>query len=361
MMMLGLLSCALWLGLLLAWHGFWRSDPDLPDGTPQHLPSVAILIPARNEAATIAQVVAHLRAQDYPGSVTITVINDSSSDNTAQLAAQAGAHVLHAEPLAAGWSGKLAALNQGVLAHPKVDLYWFTDADILHSPDTLRRMAALMQNDRRDLVSVMSQLRCISFWEKLLVPAFIYFFALLYPFRAVNHHGRSHAGAAGGSILLKRTMLEHIGGIAAYKDALIDDCTLAQKVKYNGGVLWLGFHKGTCSLRRADSLAPLWQMVRRTAFTQLHYNYVLLLGTMLGLGLTFVAPVWLALHGQALGWFAWLLMALSILPTLKRYSLSPLRGVFLPVIASLYLLMTLDSARQYILGRGGNWKGRTYA
>jgi hopene-associated glycosyltransferase HpnB len=361
MMILAGLSLGVWLVLIFAWHGYWRSDPDLPDGTPIMLPTVAILIPARNEAATIDQVVRHHLAQNYAGTYTVTVINDDSQDDTASLAAQSGAKILNASPLQKGWSGKLSALNQGVLDNPEADLYWFTDADIVHAPDSLRRMVAQMERQNVALVSVMAQLRCESFWEKLLVPAFIYFFAQLYPFRAVNHHGRAHAGAAGGSILIKRTALERIGGIAAYKGALIDDCTLARLVKYSGGGLWLGFHRGSRSLRSAETLAPLWQMVRRTAFSQLGHNYALLFGTVAGLALTFVAPPLLSILGLWPAILAWGLMSLSFVPTLHRYRLSPIRALLLPIIAVLYLAMTLDSARMHALGRGGGWKGRTYA
>jgi hopene-associated glycosyltransferase HpnB len=361
MMALAIIALLIWLALFFAWHGFWRCDPDLPEGAPQNWPSIAVLIPARNEAATIAQVVQHVRAQDYAGAVTITVINDESHDDTAALALQAGAQVMEAGLLPKGWSGKLSALNMGVLAHPSTDLYWFTDADIVHAPDTLRRMVAQMERSQASLVSVMAQLRCTSFWEKLLVPAFIYFFMQLYPFRAVNHHGRAHAGAAGGSILIRRTALERIGGIKAYHGALIDDCTLARLVKHHGGVLWLGFHAGTRSLRAADSLAPLWQMVRRTAFTQLAYNYALLVVVVAGLGLSFVAPVLLTLAGVWPAMIAWGLMTISFLPTLRRYGLSPFRALLLPLVAIFYALMTLDSARTHWLGRGGGWKDRTYA
>lgn len=361
MMLLALVTLGIWLALIFAWHGYWRSDPDLPDATPTILPSVAILIPARNEAPTIAQVVEHVRAQDYAGIFTVTVINDASNDATASLAKTAGATLIQASPLQAGWSGKLSALNQGVLANPSADLYWFTDADIMHTPDTLRRMVAQMEQQKAALVSVMAQLHCQSFWEKLLVPAFVYFFAQLYPFRAINHHGRSHAGAAGGSILVKRAALERIGGIVAYKDALIDDCTLARLIKYSGGGLWLGFFSGTTSLRAADSLAPLWQMVRRTAFNKLGHNYVILAGTILGLALTFLAPPLLSLAGYWPAMLAWALMSLSLAPTLKRYRLPLWRALLLPIIATLYLAMTLDSARVHAQGRGGGWKGRTYA
>jgi hopene-associated glycosyltransferase HpnB len=361
MMILAAITLVLWLILIFAWHGFWRSDPDLPIGKPLQTPTVAILIPARDEAATITQVVEDVRMQDYDGAYSITVIDDSSSDGTAALARNAGAQVIDAPPLPQGWSGKLWALQQGVLANPEAALYWFTDADIVHSPDTLPRMLAQMERSNAALVSVMAQLRCTSFWEKMLVPAFIYFFAQLYPFRAVNHHGRAQAGAAGGSILIKRSALERIGGIAAYKDALIDDCTLARLVKYNGGPLWLGFHKGTRSLRHADSLEPLWRMVRRTAFNQLRHSYMLLACTVVGLALTFVAPPLLGLAGYWPALLAWALMGLSFMPTLRRYDLLLWRALLLPLIASLYLAMTLDSARVHILGRGGGWKGRTYA
>ncbi len=361
MMTLALLSLAIWLILIFAWHGYWYSDPDLPEGSPTKMPSVAVLIPARNEADTIAEVVQQLRAQDYAGAFSITVINDDSMDETRMLAAQVGAQVIDAPPLSPGWSGKLSALNKGVSVQSNADIYWFTDADIVHSPDTLRRMVAQMERSHASLVSVMAHLRCVSFWEKALVPAFIYFFAQLYPFRAINHPGRSHAGAAGGSILIKRAAMERIGGIAAYKDALIDDCTLAKRVKQSGGGLWLGFHRGTISLRATDTLAPLWQMVRRTAFNQLGHNYWLLVATVAGLALTFLAPPLLALAGYWPAVLAWGLMSLSFLPTLKRYGLHPFRALTLPILAIFYTGMTLDSARVHWLGRGGGWKGRTYS
>ena len=364
-MILAGLTLLIWLGLLFLWHGYWRSTPDLPGKRTAEL-SVAILIPARDEANSIAATVRDCLVQQYENQFSVTVINDSSRDSTASLARAAGALVIDAPGLPPGWSGKLWALQQGVAAHPHADAYWFTDADIRHAPDTLARMAAQMQE--RDLVSVMAQLRCRSVWEKLLVPAFIYFFMLLYPFHAVADPRSWIAGAAGGSILIRRDMLERIGGIASYRNALIDDCTLARRVKQAGGRLWLGFHHGTQSQRESRTLPPLWQMVRRSAFNQLGNSYALLALTVPGLALVFLAPPLLMVAGlwrgeaatSLLAGLAWALMSASFLPTLRRYRLNPTRTLLLPVIALLYLLMTLDSARVSALGRGGQWKGRTH-
>jgi hopene-associated glycosyltransferase HpnB len=362
-MMLAALACLLvWLGLLLFWHGYWRHFPQLPKSE-QHDATVAIIVPARDEAETIATVVTHLFAQDYRGKRSVTVVNDSSSDDTALLARKAGAQVIDAPPLPPGWSGKLWALQQGVAAHPDADLYWFSDADIVHEAGTLPHMAAQMQ--QHDLVSVMAHLRCSGFWERLLVPAFIHFFMMLYPFRAVNDPQSCIAGAAGGSILIRRTLLEKIGGIAAYRDALIDDCTLARHAKRAGGRLWLGFSDGTQSLRQSFSLSPLWAMVRRSAFNQLGHSYLLLTGTVLGLGFLFLLPVAILLSLAKppvllLALACWALISLSFLPTLRHHKLGLWRAPSLPFIAALYLLMTLDSARMHALGKGGAWKGRLH-
>ena len=370
---------AAWLFLAFAHWGFWRADQRLP-ATPEPLrewPDVVAIIPARNEADSIAAMTAALLAQDYQGSLRIVVVDDASTDGTADLARAALAadarhklDVIAAPALVPGWTGKLWALNAGLrhvegLPH---DFIWFTDADIVHPPETLTRLMSKAINDRRDLVSLMVRLRCVSFWEHRLVPAFIYFFQMLYPFAAANSDRVRTAAAAGGCVLIERRVLHNAGGLAVISDRVIDDCALASLIKRNGGRIWLGLADASHSLRAADTLAPLWSMVRRTAFTQLYYSRALLLGTLLGLGLIFVAPPLVVLtapwHQHILatlaGFAAWGLMARTYAPTLRDYGRSPWEGLLLPVSAALYAAMTIDSAVAHWQRRGGQWKGRHY-
>ncbi len=366
MIYLALINLFIWIGLAFFWHEFWRADQVLPQRTTAYAPSVSIIVPARNEIETIASVVKHLKLQEYQGQFQIMVVDDASTDGTGNAAILAGAKVVTAPPLPIGWSGKLWALHNGVLQSKKMDLIWFTDADIIHEPGTLSAMVA--QIESRTMVSVMAHLRCISFWERILVPGFIYFFTLLYPFKSVSNSTSKVAGAAGGSILLRRDALERIGGIESYCDTLIDDCTLAKRIKSSGGSVWLGFSDLSKSLRQADTLAPLWRTVTRTAFTQLHYNPLLLLGTVSGLILIFlVAPALLISqcsthHFTALlAAVSWALMSITYTPTLKLYRQHVAMSFVLPVTAILYMFMTLDSAVAHWLRRGGDWKDRTYA
>lgn len=369
-----------WLYLLFGRSGFWRAGERL--GRPPGIadwPSVAAIVPARNEASTIAETVRSIAGQDYPGALRLVVIDDSSADGTAERARAAAqgiagvaTQIVAAPPLAPGWTGKLWALQQGVQAADASgapDVYWFTDADIVHGPQVLRGLAAKAAADDRDLVSLMVRLRTESFWERWIVPAFIFFFQMLYPFPAVNDPHDRTAAAAGGCILIRRTALDRAGGIAALKDALIDDCTLAAKVQAAGGRLWLGLADDSRSLRGAETLGPLWRMVKRTAFTQLNYSPLLLFGTLLGLAVTFLAPplvLTAALLGgdlpaAALAALAYALMALAYRPTLRDYRRPAAEAVGLPVVAALYTAMTLQSALDHWRGRGSDWKGRAYA
>lgn len=373
---IALLACAVWLGLLLAWHGFWRADVVLPETLTLALPSVAALVPARDEAAHIAATVHALGRQAYRGRFRIIVIDDASRDGTADCAREAAVaaehpvEVITADPLPAGWSGKLHALHCGtrhLAATGGADLIWLSDADIVHGPDVLPALVAQSRagGGAFDLVSVMVQLHCRTVWERLLVPAFIFFFQLLYPFRAIANPRSRIAGAAGGCILVSQRMLDSIGGFAALRGALIDDCTLAARIKQAGGRPWLGFNASSLSLRQTQGLAPLWRMVARTAFTQLHHSALLLLGTVMALAIIFLAPPLLLVLGRggtalAAG-CAWAMMTLAYLPTLRRYGLGAGHGLLLPVASLLYVLMTLDSARRHWLGQGAIWKGRAYA
>lgn len=377
----GILAGIIWLFLLLLWGRFWRCDQRLDPQAPPltNYPRIAALIPARNEAETLPKALPSLLNQDYPGNLTITLIDDQSEDGTGDLAQSLAQDspvvltVLRGRPLAPGWSGKLWALEQGVrrLEQEAVppEYYLLTDADIAHAPQTVRELVQKAERERLGLVSLMALLRCESAWECLLIPAFVFFFQLLYPFAWINTPENPWAGAAGGCILLRREALEKIGGLAALKTALIDDCALARQVKAAGYPLWLGLTTTTRSLRAYDSLGSVWTMVARTAYTQLHYNPFLLVGAVLGMGIVYLTAPTLVLLGlvegkgglSLLGLLIWGLTALAYSPTVRLYGLSPLWTLTLPLTALLYTLMTLDSARRSLQGRGGAWKGRVYS
>jgi hopene-associated glycosyltransferase HpnB len=370
-------SCVAWLFLLFCRGGFWRADQRLSDPTPQldRWPAVVAVIPARDEAATIGRTVASLLAQDYPGRLNVVVVDDGSGDGTATVARAAGAGsdrvaVIDGEPLSPGWTGKLWAVHQG-LRHaaerwPESEYHLLTDADIEHDPDNLRRLVAKGKTDGCDLVSLMVQLHCGSFWERLLIPAFVFFFQKLFPFLWVNDPRRPEAAAAGGCVLVRRRTLDEAGGIAAIRGNLIDDCTLAAMIKRHGAI-WLGLATKTRSLRRYDELSELWLMVARTAFTQLNHSPGALLVTVLGMVVIYGVPPMATAYGVAgmsvaaagLGALAWLMMAVAFRPTLQLYRMPAWWGMLLPAAGFLYTLMTVDSARRHWLGRGGLWKGRS--
>ena len=304
MTILAILSLLIWAGLVLFWHQFWRADQRLAlaaERTPRltRWPSVAIIVPARNEAITIETCLESLAAQDYPGRFRILLSNNSSTDDTAEIA---GAlvkklpsgllEVIDSDPLPEGWAGKIWALAEGVrIASPgSPDFYWLSDADIRHAPQTLRQLVEMAEGNRLALVSTMVRLSCRTFWEKLLIPPFIFFFGLLYPFRAVNDPHSPIAGAAGGSILIRRDALDAVGGIQAIHEAIIDDCALARAIKRSGRRIWLGLAEHSHSLRDYPELADIWEMVTRSAYHQLRYSPALLVLTLLGLALTFLVP-----------------------------------------------------------------------
>lgn len=396
------LSVLIWLGLLCFRGQFWRTDQRLPEGetTPQATsldvyPSVCAVVPARNEADVLPISLRSLLTQDYPGAFSIILVDDQSTDGTAKIAQQVAQdlnrksqlHIIAGVPLPAGWTGKLWAMEQGIRHAqsftPLPDYLLLTDADIEHDGGNLRRLTAKAQQDHLDLVSLMVLLRCQSFWEQLLIPAFVFFFQKLYPFRWVNDSTKSTAAAAGGCILIRRDALTQIGGIQAVRQALIDDCALAQAVKSSCGAgedacslekqvkgrIWLGLTSSTRSLRPYPSLASIWKMVARTAYTQLNYSPLLLLGTVIGMTLIYlVSPIAAILGGLTGNWLiaiaglsGWLLMALAYLPILRFYGCSPWLALSLPAIAFLYTMMTLDSALRHWQGRGGAWKGRVYS
>ncbi|NOG70128.1 glycosyltransferase [Roseicella sp. DB1501] len=376
---IALAACLAWAVLLLGRGFFWLARNDdrdaarLPD--PPSWPRVAAVVPARDEAATIGATVASLLAQDYPGEFRLVVVDDRSTDGTGEAARAAAAGdprltVLRGGPRAPGWTGKLWALEQGLGAAlaetPNAtpdgapDYLLLTDADIRHAPDSLRMLVRRAAAERRVLVSLMARLRCESPAERWLIPAFIFFFQMLYPFRWSNDPRARTAAAAGGCVLLERAAFQRAGGLAPIRGALIDDCALARRMKAVGPI-WTGLTERVESLRPYETVGPIRRMVARTAYAQLGYRLVALAGMMLALALVFLAPPLLALLADGLaallGGLAWLAMAVAFAPTLRRFGLSPLRGLLLPGIAATYMAFTLDSALAEWRGRGGMWKG----
>ncbi|WP_244532932.1 glycosyltransferase [Geitlerinema sp. PCC 9228] len=383
-----LLSLFLWLGLWF-WRGnFWRLDWQIEKEPRANrplfsYPPICAVIPARNEAATLPQTLRSLCQQDYPGPFTIIIVDDGSTDGTAdaarslleQIPSPPPVKIITANPLPAGWTGKLWALQQGIdtaeTQTPTPEYFLLTDADIQHDAASLRRLVAKAKGENLDLLSVMVKLRCKSFWERLLIPAFVFFFQKIYPFAWVNHPNRSTAAAAGGCSLLRRQAYHRIGKLAAIRQALIDDCSLAKVVKDSSqpsSGIWLGLSTSTHSLRVYSSLADIWHMVARTAFAQLNYSPWLLLGTIAGMLLVYIVPVaaivwgiWLQNWQVAVtGLVTWLLMAKLYYPTVRFYQQLPIWSFALPAIAFFYTLMTLDSAWRHWRGKGGWWKGRVY-
>jgi hopene-associated glycosyltransferase HpnB len=327
---------------------------------------VDIVIPARDEAESIADCLRSLLAQDYPGPLRIILVDDRSSDGTGAIARaldDARLIVLDGADRPAGWSGKLWAVAQGV-ARSAAPILLLCDADIVHDTAHLSTLVAKLEADRLDLVSEMVELNCQSAAERALVPAFVFFFQLLYPFAAVNDPRRSTAAAAGGTVLVRRTALDRIGGIEAVRGALIDDVALATAVK-RGGPIWLGHSRLARSIRPYPGAADVWRMVARTAYVQLRFSPLILLGTIAGLALVWLVPPALTLfgHGPArvLAAVAWAGSAASYLPTLRRFRQSPLWALALPGIAAFYMAATIGSALDHHRGRGVVWKRRAYA
>jgi hopene-associated glycosyltransferase HpnB len=368
---------AIWLYLFVGRGGFWRAS-EREDGealpAPAQWPAVAAIVPARDEAASIGATVAALLRQDYPG-LAVIVVDDDSGDGTAALAeaaAEAAAAsgrltVARGAPLPAGWTGKLWALSQGAdmacrRAEPPT-YFWFIDADIAADRQCLRRLVARAEAGRYALVSVMAKLNCQSLAERLLIPAFVYFFQMLYPFAWVNRPDRAVAAGAGGCMLVRRDALARAGGIAAVRGALIDDCALARRLKAVGPI-WLGSSDAVRSIRSYRDLGALGGMVVRSAYAELDYSPPRLVAALLGMTATFLAPFALLFFGggaAALGLAACALMLVSYQPMLKLYGLSPLWALALPLIASVYMGWTVESALRYQRGQGGYWKGRAQA
>ncbi len=402
-----------WLYLLTLHGGYWRTSERLPSagnrasplGAPgrptarsdrkrvptvtgvvparneAEVPTVTAVVPARNEAEVLPRCLSTLLAQDYPGLLRVVVVDDDSTDGTAAVATQLGAAagrdllVIGARPTAPGWAGKVWAMSEGVAAvGSEAEYILFTDADIAYAPGTLTRLVRAATGNQLTLVSQMALLRASTGAEKLLIPAFVYFFAQLYPFRRVNRPRSRTAAAAGGCMLVRSDALAAAGGLGEIRSARIDDVALGTLVKRAGGRCWLGLTTDVTSLRRYDRLADIWDMVARSAYTQLRYSLIATVGCVLALAWLYLLPPVAAVAGLALlaaggsagsaGWLlaagiaGWLLMTVSYAPMLRFYRLSPLRAPSLPLIAALYAAMTADSARRHLAGRGGAWKGR---
>jgi len=384
-----------------AFHGgYWRTDQRLPAvrSDPAAWPAVTAVVPARDEAAVLPGTMPTLLAQDYPGALRVVLVDDQSSDGTAAVAAALGRATMPADPSSdadracrtapaarmplivsgrprpPGWAGKVWAMQQGLLAAGDPEYVLFADADIAFEPGTVAELVRAAEGDDRSLVSQLALLRADTGWERLIVPAFVYFFAQLYPFRRVNKPGARTAAAAGGCMLVRRRTLAAAGGLDRIRGARIDDVALGRLVKGASGRCWLGLATGIRSRRAYPGLASLWNMIARSAYTQLRYSPAALAGTVAGLLWIYVLPPAAAVGGllgiaaggaDAAGWIAaaglasWAVMAITYVPVLRLYGLSPVRAAGLPLVAVLYAAMTVDSARRHRAGRGGEWKGRT--
>ncbi len=356
---LGLAVCAVWVYLLAFRGRFWlMRDERAPSAAASA--RVTAVVPARDEAAVVGRALESLARQQFIGRLQIILVDDASEDATAEIALRY-ATVIRGAPLAEGWTGKLWAVSQGVAHAEAPDYLLLTDADIVHSPGNLAGLVARAEGEGYDLVSYMAELRCQSLAERALIPAFVFFFFLLYPPAWIRNPRRATAGAAGGCILIRREMLERIGGIASIRGELIDDCALARAVKRAGGRVWLGLSRSAESIREYRTFGEVARMISRTAFTQLRYSTAILTGTVVGLAFVYLLPPALALTGNIWGAAAWLMMSCAYLPAVRFYRRSPLWAPLLPAIAMFYMGCTAASAIQYWRGAGGNWKGRSQA
>lgn len=377
LLLLASVTLLIWVGMAFFHGRFWQIEPAWR-GEEQvatgERPAVVAVIPARNEAEVISETLRSLWAQDYPGRLRVVLVDDHSDDGTAEVARQAARErgreadlaVISAHPLQPGWTGKVSAMNQGVTrgipADDPAKYVLFSDADISHGRTALRELVSRAETGGLDLASFMVRLQCRSLPEKLMIPAFVFFFRMLYPFPRANNPKDRLAAAAGGTMLVTRTALERIGGLASIRHELIDDCSLAREVKRGGHPTWLGLGRDSVSTRGYGTLDEILRMIARTAYTQLGYSPLQLAGCVLGLGLTFLAPPLLLLAGgwpAALGGLAWLVMTALYLPMVRFYRRSPLWAPLLPVTATVYLYATLLSAWRHHRGQGGQWKGRS--
>ncbi len=368
MVFVSLLSFAAWVYLIGFRGRFWLSTPALTARTPSGQSKIVAIVPARDEAESIRESLLSLLAQDDPGELSIIVVDDNSTDETGQIAASLQADgrltIIPGQPLPGGWTGKLWAIHQG-LAHEKAkaaDYMLLTDADIVHGRDHLSDLVAQAEAKGLDLVSEMVRLHCTTMAERALIPAFVFYFQMLYPFAWVADPAKRLAGAAGGTTLLRRATLDRVEGVSRIRGRLIDDCALAGEVKSSGGRIWLGHAEGAVSTRVYSGWRDIWNMIARTAYTQLDHSPLKLLGCIVAMGLVYGAPPLVAVlaHGlpRMLGLLSWFAMAFAFQPTLRRYRRSWLWGIALPCIGMFYLCATLDSAVRRHAGRGERWRSR---
>jgi hopene-associated glycosyltransferase HpnB len=366
-----LLSVVIWVWLLVGHGAFWRSGPVLGAAYPTRPLKVTVVIPARDEAEHIADTLRSLLIQQFNGELKIVLVDDNSSDGTGALARELAVtdrrlNVLDGEPLRTGWTGKMWAVSQGLRQTETLaaDYVLFTDADIVHGPGHLASLISRAERDQLSLVSEMVRLRCESLAERATLPAFVFFFQLLYPFRWVCNPGRTTAAAAGGTMLVAQEALRRVDGVNRISRALIDDVALAREIKRGGHRIWLGHGEQVVSERRYAGFSDVWKMIARTAYVQLGYSPWVLLGTCVGMLLVYVEPVLTSLFATGgLRWagaVCWAGMTLAFQPTLWRYRRSPAWGLLLPVIALFYLMATISSAVRFYQGRGGQWKNRNY-
>lgn len=372
--LLAWLPLIIWVYLLLGRGMFWRArerDDTCEIPEPTRWPSVTAIVPARNEADVIARSIGALLAQDYPGAFRIVLVDDQSDDGTAEIASSLDNNgrleIVRAPARPGGWTGKLWAASQGIAyatSDGAPDHLWLTDADIAHAPDNLRRLVARADTHGLALTSLMAKLSCVTPAERSFIPAFVYFFQMLYPFAWVNDPKSATAAAAGGCMLVRPRALEAGGGLGQIRSAIIDDCALGRLMKAQGPI-WLGLTERAVSIRPYADMSDIRRMVARSAYAQLEYSPLILAGTLIGLMTMFVAPVLLTMFGDGMprwaGVAAWLAMAVSLVPMLRYYRRSPLWAFALPLIGMLYAAFTLDSAVQHWRGRGGMWKGRAQA
>ncbi len=371
---ISLISLSVWIGFIFFRGSFWRADQRLDKaGELDEWPSIVAIIPARNEEETIDRAVHSLLSQSYAGEIKVIVVDDNSHDGTAKAAGKSpNLSIIIGKPLEQGWTGKLWAMHQGVLSLdqsvPDAEYVLLTDADIEHHKDNLSELAYKAVTDNRHLVSLMVKLRCVSIWEKLLIPAFVYFFQKLYPFPWVNSRTSSISAAAGGCMLIRLDTLRQVGGIEAIKDRLIDDCAMGALIKQQGSI-WLGLSEKTNSLRSYKALSDMWDMVARTAFVQLNLSLGNLFLTVIAMVLIYLVPPLFFVFGliinDSLIWIsagsAYLIMSFLYKPTLALYEMSNLNSYFLPLAGFIYILMTISSAIRHWQGKGGVWKGRSYS
>ena len=362
-----MISFLIWCWLLTMRGRFWRSGPTLAAAVPERAPPVAIIVPARDEAPLIERTIRSLLAQNYPGDFRVTVVDDNSEDGTGAIARDLGdesLNVLTGAARPAGWAGKLWALQQGVESAGTPEYFLLTDADIEHDSGHLASLVAAAERHGYDMVSEMVELSCDSWAEKALIPAFVFYFQLLYPFAWVNNPLCGTAAAAGGTVLIRRRALIRIGGIQTVRDALIDDVALAGALK-TGGRIYLGHSALARSVRPYPRVADIWHMIARSAYAQLRFSPLLLIAASLAMTLVWLVPPLAVLLGHGLPWFlgllAWALFAAAYLPTLARFRRSFLWAPLLPAVALFYMAATIGSAVNYHRGRGVVWKGRAYA